>query len=342
MVSLGAKKQERYLLPIFPLIDLLAAMGLLTFLAWIASLARHDLRKPRISILYLTMTAGITLLLSLSWLTLAPYYSAYFNPLMGGTKVAPRVLLLGGAEGLDLAAHYLDQKSEASELKVAAWGPNTVKLYFRGRVFPLEWMGWAKVWTLADYVVFHISQVQRQWPNPEAVNFFQGRQPEYVARINGIDYAWVYKTPLLIGGEPPQVSRSLEAHLGDQVALLGYDLNAEQLSPGQELQLTLHWQALRSTEKKYVVFIRLREEIGAIRWTKRVQPFDGFFPTTLWWPGQVVLDRYRLTLPLDLPPGQYDLLVGMRDPETKESLPVTKGGEGKAIRLGSLTIRGQP
>ena len=37
-----------------------------------------------------------------------PYYLPYYNPLVGGTKVAPRVLLYGWGEALDRAAAYLN------------------------------------------------------------------------------------------------------------------------------------------------------------------------------------------------------------------------------------------
>jgi len=336
MVSLGSKKLERYLLPIFPMMDILAAMGLLAFLGWMGRLLGHDL-EGRLLRSYLGVASGLILLLSVSWFRLAPYYSAYFNPLAGGNKVAPRVLLLGGAEGLDLGARYLDSKDGAQDLTVAAWGPNTVGLYFQGRTVPLRWLEWNRVWTLADYVLFHISQVQRQYPDEETVAFFQAREPEYVARINAIDYAWVYKTPLLLSGQPPALSRSLQVNLGEQLLLLGYNLSSATLSPGDALYLTLHWQALKSTEKEYAIFVYLQGEMGRL-WLEEGQPFDGFYPTRLWPPGEVLLDRHRLTLPPGLPLGSYNLAVGMRDPDTGEILVA---GEEDSVVIETLTVVGR-
>ncbi|MFQ5885636.1 MAG: ArnT family glycosyltransferase [Anaerolineae bacterium] len=325
MVSLSSKKLERYLLPTFPMIDILAAVGLLTFLGWMGRLLGHDLKGR----LLIGATSGFILLLSTSWLRLAPYYSAYLNPLVGGAALAPKTLLIGGAEGLDLAARYLDSKDKAQDLTVATWGPETVRLYFKGRTIPLRWLEWTRVWTLADYALFHVSQVQRQYPDEETVAFFQAREPEYVAGINGIDYAWVYKTPLLLSGQPSALSRSLQVSLGDQLLLLGYDLSSATSSPGDDLYLTLHWQALKSTEKGYNIFICLQGETGRL-WLEEGQPFDGFYPTKLWPPGEVLLDRHRLTLPLDLSLGRYQLAVGMRDPDSGEVLAV-EGEEGVVI-----------
>lgn len=320
MVSWGSKKLERYLLPIFPMVDILAAMGLLAFLGWVGRLLGHEL-KGRLLSLYLGVASGLTLLLSISWLRLAPYYSAYFNPLVGGAALAPKILLIGGAEGLDLAARYLDSKDKAEDLAVATWGPQTVRLHFKGQTMPLRWLEWTRVWTLADYVLFHVSQVQRLYPDEETVAFFQAKEPEYVARINGIDYAWVYKAPLLLSGQAPALSRSLQANLGDQLLLLGYDLSSTTLSPGDDLYLTFHWQTLKSIEREYYTFIYLQDDTGQL-WLEEVQPFDGFYPTRLWPPGEVLLDRHRLTLPSNLSPGHYRLAVGMREPSSGDTLAV--------------------
>ena len=336
MVSLGSKKLERYLLPIFPMVDILAAVGLLALLGWVSRLLGHDLKGKLLSP-YLGATSGLILLLSTSWLRLAPYYSAYFNPLVGGAALAPKALLIGGAEGLDLAARYLDSKDKAKDLAVATWGPKTVRLHFKGRTMPLRWLGWTRVWALADYVLFHVSQVQRQYPDEETVAFFQAREPEYVARINGIDYAWVYKTPLLLSGQPPALSCSLQVNLGDQLLLLDYDLSSTTPSPGDDLYLTLHWQALKSTEKEYTIFIYLQGETDRL-WLEEVQPFDGFYPTKLWPPGEVLLDRHHLTLPPDLSLGRYQLAVGMRDPDTGEVLAVE--GENSVV-IETLEIVGR-
>ena len=333
MVSLSSKKLERYLLPTFPMIDILAAVGLLAFLGWVSRLWGHRLKER----LLIGTTCVLTLLLSTSWLRLAPYYSAYFNPLVGGATLAPKVLLIGGGEGLDLAARYLDSKDEAQDLAVATWGPKTVRLYFEGRTMPLRWLEWTRVWTLADYVLFHVSQVQRQYPDEETVAFFQARKPEYVARINNIDYAWVYKTPLLLSGQAPALSHSLLVNLGGQLLLLGYDLSSATPSPGDDLYLTLHWQALKSIEKEYTIFVCLQGETGRL-WLEEGQPFDGFYTTKLWPPGEVLLDRHRLTLPPDLSPGHYRLAVGIRDPDTGEILAVE--GEDSVV-IETLEIVGR-
>lgn len=40
-------------------------------------------------------------------------------------------------------------------------------------------------------------------------------------------------------------------------------------------------------------------------------PLAGFAPTRLWEPGQHYQDVYHLTLPADLPPGEYSVQMGL-------------------------------
>lgn len=332
-LSLSSKKLIRYFLPVFPMIDILAALTLVTFLAWLRARLAKRFHWPFRA--YVTLAVMAAFLLALSWLRLAPYYTAFFNPLVGGAELAPRLFAFGAGEGLDMAARYLDGKEGAEGLKVATWGPSSVALYFRGETMPLQWTGWTRVWTLADYVIFYISQVQREWPDPLLVEFFRSLEPEYVARINGIEYAWVYKTPLLLGGEPQAISQTLEADLGGLVTLVGYDLGALALPAGSDLQLTLHWQVNNPLNKDYDIFVRLIDAEGKTLMEESGPPFDGFFPTSYWSSERVLVDRHRIPLPPDLSPGDYRLMAGMLDPESGQPLPLP-GEDG--IPIGSLQV----
>ena len=44
----------------------------------------------------------------------------------------------------------------------------------------------------ADYYVVYINQWQRDLPSPEFIHFMDGLTPEYVVRINGLDYVRIY------------------------------------------------------------------------------------------------------------------------------------------------------
>ncbi|NEP82337.1 MAG: hypothetical protein F6K39_31830 [Okeania sp. SIO3B3] len=47
-----------------------------------------------------------------------------------------------------------------------------------------------------EYTVLYVNQVQRNIPDPNLIWHFRNeRTPEYTVRLNGIDYAWIYRNP---------------------------------------------------------------------------------------------------------------------------------------------------
>jgi hypothetical protein len=115
------------------------------------------------------------------------------------------------------------------------------------------------------------------------------------------------------------------ARLGETVRFLGYDLEGmaadERLVPGQDLQVTLTWQAEATPDQNYTVFVQLLDGADQVRAQHDGQPGDGMLITTTWAPGEYVRDKHRLSLPPDLPAGNYRLIAGMYLPGTGERLP---------------------
>jgi hypothetical protein len=125
--------------------------------------------------------------------------------------------------------------------------------------------------------------------------------------------------------------------LGSQITLVGYDVKYQMSNVKyQTVELVLHWQALRETSESYTVFVHLVDGNGAVRTQKDNMPMNGMYPTTLWQPGEFVSDAYTLSLPPDLPPGEYTLEAGMYLAETGARLPVT--GDDDHIVLTKMEI----
>src|SRR6185436_8918073 len=105
MMALAPKKFDRYLLPIFPTVEILAAVGFWLLLR----------RLPRG--LGIKALPALLLVLGLSQAMLAayvyPYYLAYYNPLLGGGAAARRAFVVGWGEGLDIVTDYLNKKPDA-------------------------------------------------------------------------------------------------------------------------------------------------------------------------------------------------------------------------------------
>ncbi|MGD1996520.1 MAG: hypothetical protein PVH62_07080, partial [Anaerolineae bacterium] len=137
--------------------------------------------------------------------------------------------------------------------------------------------------------------------------------------------------------EPPPLAHTVDVPLGAQVALLGYDVNPEPPSPGDQVTITLYWQALTSMETSYTIFVHLLGPDGRIAAQHDGIPAAGNYPTNLWVSGEVVTDQRVLTLPAGLAAGSYNLEVGMYVAETGARLPVA-GSPDDAIRF-QLTLR---
>lgn len=131
------------------------------------------------------------------------------------------------------------------------------------------------------------------------------------------------------------------ADLGGQVTLEGYLLPEESAEPGEILNLTLLWQARAEMDTDYKVFVHLVDESGLPIAQRDSEPLGGSRPTTTWRPGETVTDRVGLLLPPEMVPGDYEMLVGMYDPETLERLSVfDASGQriGDSISLGSVQL----
>ena len=122
---------------------------------------------------------------------------------------------------------------------------------------------------------------------------------------------------------PPAVSRPLQVRFGDEIALVGYDLEPPTAVPGETIYLTLYWQALRQPDRPYTVFTHLLDPRGELRGQQDNMPVRGNLPTTCWQPGEYVVDEYDIAVAAAAPPGQYWVEVGLYWLQTGERLSVS-------------------
>ena len=158
MMSLGAKKHDRYVLPVIPPLTLAVAVALS---------ASPRLRVSRSPYLLVPL---LSLVLLLPFVT-CPL--AYANPLLGGPPVAARVLSLDWGEGMGAAARWLNRQPGAEQMTVAATSVPCLASLFVGHVVPLG----SPVAGLADFLV----DSAPSYPFPVA----------YTARLGFLDHAVV-------------------------------------------------------------------------------------------------------------------------------------------------------
>jgi hypothetical protein len=144
--------------------------------------------------------------------------------------------------------------------------------------------------------------------------------------------SWV-KVKLSLEAGQLSIQHPLHVNLGDQVTLLGYDVSPETVQLGQTLDLPLYWQARRPMTEDYTVFTHLVAADGRIVAQQDNQPAEGRYPTSIWDTGEVVVDRYRLTIAPDAPGGEYHLEVGMYLLTTLQRLKVASGDEKGQDRI---------
>ena len=162
----------------------------------------------------------------------------------------------------------------------------------------------------------------------------------------------------VIGNErPPDTSRLL-ANFRQQVGLAGATIRngwdrrtavwTEPLParPGDTLRLLLQWRSLAPATESYTVFVHLIDAANRPLVTLDYTPLGGSAPTHLWipkWlPGQRLLDPYRLTLPDDLPPGEYYVEVGLYEMVSKRRLHMADDAGnyiGDRLILGPVEVR---
>ncbi len=148
-----------------------------------------------------------------------------------------------------------------------------------------------------------------------------------------LDYLTTTDTP------SPSPEVPLDVDLDGQVRLLGYTLACD--SQALTCNVQLHWQATAELGVDYTVFVHLVGEDGHVAGQHDGMPEGGFFPTSAWEPGEIVIDEHRIDMAADTPPGDYQLLTGLYRLETGTRLPVLgPGGQpiGDSIVLTTITV----
>jgi 4-amino-4-deoxy-L-arabinose transferase-like glycosyltransferase len=209
LMALQSKKFDRYMLPLFPALNLLAAVG------WVGVVSRWRERRPELFRLRPPVIWGAAVILLAGNVALYfPYLLSYYNPLAGGGDVAEEVIMVGWGEGLGHAADYIraDSGQACGHAVVSSWGDIITSDHLPCSTFyPVNADG---VRRLDDtgYIVLYINQVQSLWDDdqqgdgsidvPAVLALVQDVAPRHTVQIHGITYAWIYHAADL----PPTIS----------------------------------------------------------------------------------------------------------------------------------------
>ncbi|MBI2845904.1 MAG: DolP-mannose mannosyltransferase [Chloroflexi bacterium] len=148
-----------------------------------------------------------------------------------------------------------------------------------------------------EVILIHPSNWQYPWVQP----FLQRAKEQGVLRP-------AYDPPPVIAREElelGEVPYPQEVNFADQIQLLGYDFPAAAARPGGSMEITLYFTATSQIQENYTIAIQLLGPEYEAHSKLNIFPLGNPYPTSLWAPGEVVLETYELPIPTDFPAPAY-------------------------------------
>ena len=106
-------------------------------------------------------------------------------------------------------------------------------------------------------------------------------------------------------------------NFGDELELLGYDIDRPAVQAGEGVHLTLLWRSLKEMNQPYAVLLQLVDEGGGIA-SKKIFPIaTDSYPTTRWQAGEVVRSQHYFPVPAETSAGRHRLQLAVVDQEGK-------------------------
>jgi 4-amino-4-deoxy-L-arabinose transferase-like glycosyltransferase len=310
-VSIGGKKFDRYSLPIWPALDILAAVGLAALAGWLGAWVRRGAGWLKLRAAPALGALALAALLLGYDMTYQPYYLSYFNPLLGGGPVAQELLLVGWGEGLEQVGAWISARPDRDRGFVLAWIPDTLQPFLPREVRALD----IRATTIAlrnpapNYAVVYARGAMRE-DTPDLAAEVSRTPPLYQLRMYGLDYATVYQIPR-------PFDTPVGARFDNGLELGGFS----QQRVGATLVISPSWSVWSDQPGGRFVFVVVLAGDG-----RRVAQIDaaiddGMFPT--WQAGQQFGTALPIALPGDLPAGEYRVVLGVYDPGANARLPLT-------------------
>ncbi|MCC6170235.1 MAG: hypothetical protein IT329_23655 [Caldilineaceae bacterium] len=157
-----------------------------------------------------------------------------------------------------------------------------------------------------------------------------------------------YRAPAPVATLPADLT-SVNAQVGDAIALRGIAAAPVTLTPGAGTTITVAWQTLGPVDRDYSVFVHLVDADGLVAAQLDTMPGGGLAPTSQWQPGELRVEGYTVTLPpTAYTPNTGQWAVGLYDAYRPDSprLPLVlispddlaASVEGDALRFGQVTM----
>lgn len=248
-------------------------------------------------------------------------------PRVGAAAITAALLLAALAQG---AASYPSLRAQAQDRSARASAESLLRDAPQGALILANWHQATPLWYLQRVEGWR-PDVEVQYAYPEGAT---PNESVWLRRIAAAidaravlvtnrfyaydytDYRWIpFHDAWLVRQEPlfeaPSALTPREALCGDAIRMLGYQLDAAALSPGDTLSLRVYWQPLQTLEADYSTFVQLLGPSGVVGQGDIAQPTRNYLP------GEVRVDAYRFPLLLHAEPGDYRLVTGFYTTEAE-------------------------
>ncbi len=284
--------------------------------------------------------AGLLLLSLLTpFLAIAPLFP---KPVLASTAELPELTPFAGEADLQTITESTGIRPIGVEVKPATAGTGDnilVNLYWQVQRPPGDLSAVLQLWSMGGRLLYqaHGSPAKEFYP----ADLWQPgdiiRDPRWLSVDD--DKVALYRVTVQVwqDGEPVgevstpsrfrittevkrgQITAPLSYTLGDEIALLGYDLACPDES--DHITITLYWQALTDVTADYTLFLHLVDQQGALLAQEDGPPLGYDVPTSFWPEGELLADKHEISWP-DALQENIRLRLGLYRQTDGQRLPV--------------------
>ena len=144
------------------------------------------------------------------------------------------------------------------------------------------------------------------------------------------------------GAPMPAPRTPLDARVGDGIRVLGQSASATHVRAGQNVDVELYFECTKVLPVGWRPFFHLLGPGGTFRNLDHI-PLEGAMPLERWRPGQRLIDRFSVSLPVGSAPGSYRLIFGLFKGAARQPIvPVAASDGNGALRVLEIQLDRAP
>jgi hypothetical protein len=159
---------------------------------------------------------------------------------------------------------------------------------------------------------------------------------------------WILPTyrPPALNREPEPAEydmQPLDVSYSDALRLLGYEINTQEVQPGEPVEFRLLWQTISATAVPHSIFIHVLGQEERIVTQRDAYPGRGLMSTAQLEHGATWIENYAISIPvMAYTPDTLALRVGVYNTATGARLPTTDQGNTQSeVTFGSVAMPSQ-